>query len=166
MMEELDEVRQLRLEKNLILAGDLDESLTPVKVSAIFKETMNVDIDPAQIDNLYQIANTEKRGRVYKVLFSSLKAKELNYGSRTKLGNKKIYLNEDLTSRREKVAYLARDLKRKRMITNTWTRNGEIFIREIDSERAVIITDVIPDENNPKIKVKGSQETRDISIKR
>ena len=52
------------------------------------------------------------------------------------------------------------------MITNTWTRNGEIFIREIDTERAVIITDVVPDENNPKIKVKGSQETRDISIKR
>ena len=75
-----------------------------------------------------------------------------------------MFLNEDLTPRREKLAWKARDLRRKRTVANTWTRDGEVFLKEHNAVQAVIATDLLLDEDRPRIKEKGSPTFRDLDI--
>ena len=60
------------------------------------------------------------------------------------------------------MAVQSRGMRRIRMITNTWTRGGEIFIRENNAERAVIISYLNLDDTHARIKVKGSNDIRNI----
>ena len=97
----------------------------------MIKEKINIEVPTVRIDDIYQIANTDRRGRVYKVVFTSLKSKETIHRARTSLGQgHNLFINEDLTPGREKLAFQARDLRRKKLIANTWTRNGDIYIKE------------------------------------
>ncbi len=41
----------------------------------------------------------------------------------------RIFINEDLTKQRAAVAALARDLKRRKQVDDTWVRDGNIFIK-------------------------------------
>ena len=146
-------------------AGDLQENLTCQGLAEIIHNRMNIEVPIEKIDDLYQIANTEKRGRVYKAVFTSLKIKKAVYSARTKLGREnKLFLNEDLTPRREKLAWKARDLRRKRTVANTWTRDGEVFLKEHNAVQAVIATDLLLDEDRPRIKEKGSPTFWDLDI--
>ena len=134
-------------------------------MAEIIHDRMNIEVPIEKIDDLYQIANTEKRGRVYKAVFTSLKIKKAVYSARTKLGREnKLFLNEDLTPRREKLAWKARDLRRKRTVANTWTRDGEVFLKEHNAVQAVIATNLLLDEDRPRIKEKGSPTFRDLDI--
>ena len=48
-----------------------------------------------------------------------------------------LYINEDLTQVRANVASRARKLKRENIITDTWTRDGLIFIKKGDNVRKI-----------------------------
>ena len=46
-----------------------------------------------------------------------------------------VFINEDLTSRRAKMAQCARELRKKDKIQSTWTRDGIIFVKHKDKDK-------------------------------
>ena len=46
-----------------------------------------------------------------------------------KLKGSKLFINEDMTKARATMAWEARNLKREGKITDTWTRDGVIFVK-------------------------------------
>lgn len=54
-----------------------------------------------------------------------------------------IYLSEQLTKRNQYIMKLARNLKRDNIIKYVWSKQGEIFIRRDDKDKAVKITNVL-----------------------
>ena len=53
-----------------------------------------------------------------------------------------VYINEDLTRENSKLAYEARQLKRRQRILDTFTRNGRVYIRCTPEDRPVVIRDM------------------------
>ena len=51
-----------------------------------------------------------------------------------------IHINEDLTRQRLKLAYNARVAKRSKIIDNTWTYYGKIFVKLLSNEVKVVTT--------------------------
>ena len=46
---------------------------------------------------------------------------------------RKIYINEDLTSKRAMLAYESRQLKKTKHINDCWTANGRVMIKDIQN---------------------------------
>ena len=44
----------------------------------------------------------------------------------------RVYVNDDLTRERSRVAARARQLKRDKKIKDTWVRDGEIYVKKND----------------------------------
>ena len=53
-----------------------------------------------------------------------------------------VYINEDLTRENSKLAYEARQLKRRQRILDTLTRNGRVYIRCAPEDKPVIFRDM------------------------
>ena len=79
------------------------------------------------------------------VRFSSDRVRDRVVRARTSLKphnterrDKPIFVNEDLTAKRSKLAFATRQLKRQRKITDCWTVNGKILVKD-NSNRIVEI---------------------------
>lgn len=48
-------------------------------------------------------------------------------------GSPRVYLNEDLTRERARLAATARDMKKGKRVLDTWTRDGAVFVKRLDS---------------------------------
>jgi hypothetical protein len=55
-------------------------------------------------------------------------------------GKARPYINEDLTKIRNGIAYRARQLKKLKLVTDTWTIDGKIFVKVRD--RVVLVNNV------------------------
>ena len=53
--------------------------------------------------------------------------------SARKLKGTHVFINEDLTKTRATIAWEARTLKRERKISDTWTRDGVIFVKKVET---------------------------------
>ena len=53
-----------------------------------------------------------------------------------------VYLNEHLTKKNGDIAQEARMLRKQKKITATWTRNGNVWIREQEESQAMMIRDL------------------------
>jgi hypothetical protein len=60
-------------------------------------------------------------------------------GSRSR-PSPRIYINEDLTQERAKIAAAARELKRAKRVSDTWTKDGVIFIKQSDNSPVTRLT--------------------------
>ena len=49
-------------------------------------------------------------------------------------GDAQIYLNDELTAHRSKLAYEARLLKRAKKITDTWTAYGKVMVKTLANQ--------------------------------
>ena len=50
-----------------------------------------------------------------------------------KLKGTRVFINEDLTKTRGKIAWEARNLRRDGKLTETWTRDGTVFVKTVDN---------------------------------
>ena len=78
------------------------------------------------------------RTRPVIVRFRSERLRDSVYRARTKLKSHniqqpdaRIFVNEDLTARRASLAYLARQAKKSRRITDSWTADGKVLIKDL-----------------------------------
>jgi hypothetical protein len=54
---------------------------------------------------------------------------------------KTISINEDLTRFRSQLAFKARELKRAKKISDTWTADGKILVKDLKNSITVIRTE-------------------------
>ena len=99
------------------------------KVLNFFKTKMKVNINSDQVSTLKFIPNRNGDKNIL-VQFVSCKTKfeVLKNGKKLK-GEKDIYVNEHLTSRNAQIFKKARELKKKKIVLDAWTRDCKVFLK-------------------------------------
>lgn len=102
----------------------------------LFQTQMNIDIQPIAIDRVHRIGKKTSNGQPRPVLvkFASYRQRELVFKAKSRLKHsqpegRRVYINEDLTKHRAQLLFEARKLKRERQISDCWTFDGRIIIK-------------------------------------
>ena len=126
----------------------------------MFKDRLGVDIDIREIDRCHRLGpNTnQNKTRSIVVKFTGYAPRMKVFLCRKKLKNSGIYINDHLTAVRSKVMYVARQLKKNRLINNAWSHDGRIIIKDNDEKlmTANSISDLIPFDTNGVVNLSSS----------
>jgi len=78
------------------------------------------------------IAESKPRQIIVRLSDPKIKFRILKCGKNLKKipGHNKVYINEDLTITRSKICYHARQLLKREQISNLWTTNGKILLKD------------------------------------
>ena len=105
-------------------------------VVKLVNEQLKIDTRPEEIARSHRVGprRINKKPRPVIVKFISHNTKEKIYRARGRSAfneeTEHFYINEDLTNIRNKMYQQARTLKKENMITDCWTMDGTIFIKE------------------------------------
>lgn len=128
-----------------------DEDL--VNVITKIGETMKVNLNENDIDNVFRVKTANKKNFPEKIIVNfvrllkkqefldkrkikkSLYARELGYSS-----NSQIYIAESLTKDNNYLSYLARDLVRRKLLFRTWHVGGKIYVKISENSKPKKIT--------------------------
>ena len=140
----IDDQQQYSRRANLRFTG-IEENAgedTTKKVLQILNETMQLEppISLDQIERSHRLGRVtpdQRRPRTLIVRFRSERSRDTVYKARGQLKEfnhrsdpvKRIFVNEDLTSRRANIAFETRKLKKEKKIADCWTFNGRILIK-------------------------------------
>ena len=86
--------------------------------------------------------NTTYIKRLVKIAFKDAATKNRIYKCRTKLRGSSLWMAEDLTLHRSNFAFKAREVVRKGKAVQTWTFDGNIFIKTARNGRPKKITEL------------------------
>lgn len=107
--------------------------------------TLNVPITIQDIDRSHRVGKKEAPGgkpRAILAKFSTYRARQLFYRSRFSLqsteGYSTVFVNEDLTKRRNSLLYHARGLVKSGNILKAWSSDGQILVKD-DKEKIIQI---------------------------
>ena len=141
----LDDIEQYGRRSNLIFSGFAElpqgEDLEG-KLLDIVNNVMGVTppLQPSDIERVHRLGRKTDtiRPRAVIARFVSGKTRDRVYRSRATLKtynhstdqHHKIFINEDLTAMRSNLAYATRTLKKSKRITDCWTFNGKIVIKD------------------------------------
>lgn len=152
---QLDTKEQQTLNQNIIINGvteQADENLEDVVINIC--KAINVDITREQICKVERTKTAAENSGMPKSLIvkfnvknvrdTILKNKKITKISTKTLNindtnNRPIYISEQLTSRKQYLFKMARDLKRMKIIQYAWVKDGDILIRKSDGSRVVPI---------------------------
>ena len=81
---------------------------------------------------------TTNTKRAILIKFSTYRVRARVMAARKHLKNTNIYVTEDLTQTRATLAFKAREAKRSKTIHDTWTYDGKIIIKTLDSKIAEV----------------------------
>ncbi len=150
----LDESEQLLKEKNVRLVGlpekDDDPGQLKQRIVEVSKTLLNIEnITINDIDEAYRLGKPKQNEhdvRTVMVRFKSKSIRDTFYRGRRNLyanssneNSSGIYLNEDLTSYRQKLYFDVRQLRKRGEIHSVWTQEGAIVLklREADQPKTV-----------------------------
>ena len=150
--EKCDNLEQYSRRTNIIISNvPLNNSVTlETQVCNILNEYVSPPIEPADIDRthrIYQKANRKTSDTppdiIVKFLSYRSKARILTQGPMEQLradnqdreDKDKIFVSEDLTNTRKGLFFSTRQMKRKRLIKDTFTRDGKIVVKLTDTQR-------------------------------
>ena len=109
---------------------------TDLKVVEMARECLNINISKEDIDRSHRVGRPRKnKPRPIIAKFVSYKTKSSIYKAKNKLKfttgeGQKIHINEDLTKTRLSVFQKALKLKKDNLIADTWTSDGNIFVKD------------------------------------
>ena len=106
---------------------------TDMLICEVLKNELNIEINMGNIDRSHRIGQKKPNlNRPIAVRFINYRLKEHVYANRMYL-KKGYYINESLSKGRSSLFYKARQLKKQKLILDTWTRDGNIFVKTLDS---------------------------------
>ena len=155
---QLDNLEQYSRRANLRIQGIHEDTAgedIPRKVLHVINDEMGCHppLTPTDIERAHRVGRAAAgmpRPRAVIVRFASERMRDVVYRSRGSLkgyndahqADARIYLNEDLTSRRATLAYLTRELKKGGKVNDCWTFNGRILVKNRDNRILEITSDV------------------------
>ena len=106
-----------------------------------FFQSKDIDLDKKEISACH-IIGTKKRGQKPRIIirFTNRKSKVALLKQGGKLQGTDVYVNEHLTMKNGMIAKHARQLKKKREIAGTYTRNGTIFLKLLDDSTKKVLS--------------------------
>ena len=117
------------------VAEALNENTDSV-VKELAARKLSVDISDSDVVRSHRVgrrAEDRSTPRDIIVRFTTHNTKTSVMRSARKLKGTHVFINEDLTKTRATIAWEARTLKRERKISDTWTRDGVIFVKKGDT---------------------------------
>ena len=117
------------------VAEALNEN-TDIVVKELAARKLSVDISDSDVVRSHRVgrrAEDRSTPRDIIVRFTTHNTKTSVMRSARKLKGTHVFINEDLTKTRATIAWEARTLKRERKISDTWTRDGVIFVKKGES---------------------------------
>ena len=129
-----DDLEQYGRRHSLRISGipEVDKEKTDLLICEFLHKELEIDIEPVEIDRSHRLGE-KKQGynRPIAVRFINYRLREYIYTNRRYL-RPGLYINESLSKGRSKLFYKARQMKKQRLITDTWTRDGNIFVKTLD----------------------------------
>ena len=144
-MLKMDDIEQDSKLNNLRLVGIPEEEgeILQQKVLEIATKRLNLQtISESDIDLCYRLGKTnESKTRDVIVRFGSREKRNLIYRCRRNMPreDQPIYINEDLTIRRNKLFYDARSSKKSGRLTAVWTQEGNIIIKTSEASEPIAV---------------------------
>ena len=133
--ERCDDLEQYsRRRPNTVRIRGVAEALNE-NTDIVVKE-LSVDISDSDVVRSHRVgrrAEDRSTPRDIIVRFTTHNTKTSVMRSARKLKGTHVFINEDLTKTRATIAWEARTLKRERKISDTWTRDGVIFVKKGES---------------------------------
>ena len=135
---DLDNMEQYARRNSIRISGitERDDENVYSDVIGLFKKELSVEMHPNLIDRAHRLgAKGKGKDRNIIVKFTSYQARQKVFEARKKLrthnekSSKAIYINEDLTQKRAKLLYQARELKKEGKIKDCWTHDGRIIVK-------------------------------------
>ena len=132
---ELDELRQYSRRNALRIiyppwGPENDKEDTDQMVLTLCRDVLEVNLEPGDISRSHRVGRYQRGGppRPILVKFKGYREREKVYEARKKMPEQ-AYINEDLTINTAKLAYAARQAKKQHSISDTWVRDGRVYIR-------------------------------------
>ena len=140
-----DSIEQYTRRANLRVCGVPEENAgedTDQKVLAVFNAKLGMEppLRPTDLERSHRLgrkaddSDGTTRNRPIIVRFVSERVRDSVYRTRTRLKGHDIYLNEDLTARRAKLAYDARQLKKAKKIVDCWSSYGKVIVKDSNNK--------------------------------
>ena len=110
--------------------------------------TLGVPLQPWEIGRSHRVGKPRPDGTPRPVLvkFISYNVRHRVYEARKlhkdKPSLKKVYFNEDLTRENGKLAYEARQMKKRGQLADTFTRDGRIYVKKFTNQRPKVVKDM------------------------
>lgn len=130
---ELDDLEQYGRRNALRISGawpESDNEKTDDIILKMAKDDLKVDLQPSDIDRSHRVGKkVDGKQRPILVKFTSYRSRNMIYRARTSLkgSGKSLYINEDLTQKKNSLAFMTRKAKRNGLLDETWTFDGKIF---------------------------------------
>ena len=135
MNEKIDDLEQKERSRNIIVTGIKHDTVAKTVKKLNRKMTTNIkDDDIHYITKLNAGRNGNDKERI-KIVFNNQQSKDAVYKNRTKLKGKNLWIAEDLTPTRSKLAYMARQAVKKEYGHSTWTLDGWIYIKQTEDSK-------------------------------
>lgn len=153
----LDNTAQKTLEKNIIINGvteEVDENTTQLVIKVL--KAIDIDITPSQIiaverKNIASPNSGMPGSLVVKfgdktirddIIKNKNKNRITTKALNLKTTERPIYISEQLTSRKQYLFKIARDIKREKIVEYAWVKNGNILIRKTTNSKVVQINNL------------------------
>ena len=88
-----------------------------------------MEITEKDIEYTLKLKSKDEKNRI-KIVFVDEDKRDSVISQRKKLKGKEIWLTDDLTPYRSRIAYLARNAVKNEHAHQTWTTDGKIFIKK------------------------------------
>lgn len=150
----MDEDKQKQLQNNLVITGISEvENENLKQIVMEIGKVLEVNIQEEDIQHVERKFTTSKNSGFPKSIIIQFKKENLKNEILTQNKTKRIntrslnntcekrniYIQQQLTKRRQYLYKLARDLKRENLIKYAWVKDGEIYIRKTDSSKIIRI---------------------------
>ena len=131
--QRMDEMEQYSRRTCLKIAGIPERANEETdKVILQMAKEMAVPLQEGEISRSHRLPNGKKKTpRDIVVRFTTYNKRLLFLKGRKKLRETRqhVYVNEHLTKQRSDIAFQCRQLKKDKLVVDTWTRDGKIFVK-------------------------------------
>ena len=139
MSEQFDQLEQHNRRTHIIITG-LKKDPSPDSVVKKLNTLLRTNITKETIKYVQNLPDqkTTNHHRV-KVVFYTEAPKDEIFKVKKNLKGKDIWISEDLTPGKSKLAYTARQAIKSKHATQTWTASGNIFIKKTDNANPMLV---------------------------
>ena len=131
----VDEYEQRDRDNNIIISGLTDGDTSPENIKKMLNDSIGTKLDIFAIKYTAKIKSNEGQGKI-RVAFNEKKDKDQVMKQKKSLkGRQGIWINDDLTPFRSKLAYHARAAVKAGKISQTWCFDSKIFIKGEEGAR-------------------------------
>ena len=107
---------------------------TPSVTMDLLQNKMGLDIQESDIDRVHRVGRKGVSDKIRPIIvnFTSYRVRGIVFRAKSRLKSertKSIYINEDLTKARSELFFKARQLKRDKRISDCWTFDGRILVK-------------------------------------